>query len=72
MDASGKVIEGFSRNDCTPIVGDSVRHVVTWNENPDCNLIQARPIRLRFYMENAKIYSFEARIQNKHYIQSYD
>jgi len=68
----GKVIEGFSKNDCTPITTDSVRHVVKWTGNSDCHLIQARPIKLRFYLKKAKLYSFTPRIRHKHYVPSYD
>jgi hypothetical protein len=72
IDAKGKVIEGFSKTDCTPITTDSVRHVLKWKGQKDSHLIQARPIRLRFYLKKAKLYSFTPRIRNKHYVQSYD
>jgi len=72
LGAEGKVIEGFSKEDCIPITTDSVRHVLRWKGKTDCHLIQARPIRLRFYLKKAKLYSFTPRIRNKHYVQSYD
>jgi hypothetical protein len=72
LDAEGKVIEGFSKKDCTPITTDSVRHVLKWKGKKDCHLIQAMPIRMRFHMKKAKLYSFTPRIRNKHYVQSYD
>jgi len=72
LDAAGKVIEGFAKEDCTPMTTDSVRHVLKWKGKSDCQLIQARPIKLRFYLKKAKLYSFTPRIQHKHYIQSYD
>ena len=72
LDAEGKVIEGFGTADCTPITADSVRHVVTWKRDPDCHLLQARPIKLRFHLKNAKLYSFELKIRHNHYLQSYD
>ena len=59
VDLEGNVIEGFSRADCALITTDSVRHVVTWKENPDCHLLQGRPIRLRFHLKNAKLYAFQ-------------
>ena len=67
-----KVIEDFGTADCTPITTDSVRHVVSWKGDPDCHLLQARPIKLRFHLKNAKLYSFEPKIRNNHYLQSYD
>ena len=72
LDADGKVIEGFARADCAPMTTDSVRHVVTWKGSPDCHLLQARPIKLRFYLKNAKLFSFEPAIRHNHYLQSYD
>ena len=72
LDADGKVIEGFSKTDCIPITTDSVRHVLKWKGQKDSHLIQARPIRLRFYLKKAKLYSFTPRICHKHYVQSYD
>jgi len=72
LDPAGKVIEGFAKKDCTAITSDSVRHVLKWRDKSDCQLIQARPIRLRFHMKKAKLYSFTPRIRHKHYIQSYN
>ena len=72
LDAKGKAIEGFSKTDCTAITTDSVRHVLKWKGQKDSHLIQARPIRLRFHMKKAKLYSFTPRIRHKHYVQSYD
>ena len=72
LDAEGKVIEGFGVSDCTPISSNSVRHVVKWKDNTDCHLLQARPIKLRFHLKNAKLYAFEPRIRHNHYLQSYD
>ena len=72
LDADGKVIEGFARSNGTPITTDSVRHVLKWSDNADCQLLQARPIKLRFHLKNAKLYSFEPAIRRNHYLQSYD
>jgi len=72
LDPDGKVIEGFSRVDCIPITTDSVRHVVKWKGKPDCHLLQARPIQLRFYLEKAKLYSFEPVTRGNTYLQSYE
>jgi hypothetical protein len=72
LDSDGNTIEGFSRDACEPMTNDSVRHILKWNGSEDCHLIQARPIKLRFHMEKAKLYSFTPRIRHTHYIQSYD
>jgi hypothetical protein len=72
LDAQGQPIPGFSAADGTPITTDSVRHVVRWKDNPDCQLLQARPIRLRFHLKNARLYAFEPRIRHNHYLQTKD
>ena len=72
LDEESKVIEGFSRQECTPLTTDSCRHLLQWQGQPNCRLIQARPIRLRFHLAKARLYSFTPRIRHKHYVQSYD
>ena len=72
LDATDKIIDGFTRGDCVPITTDSTRHVVTWKGNPNCHLLQGRPIKLRFHLKNAKLYAFEPGIRHIHYLQSYD
>ena len=54
-----KVIPGFSSENCQLIVGDDLRHKVTWN-GADFSKIN-RPIRLRFLMKYAKLYAFQIR-----------
>ena len=71
LDVEGRVIDGFSKQACVPLTSDSVRHVVRWKGQKDCHLIQARPLKLRFHLENAKLYSFTPRIRHKHYAPSY-
>lgn len=72
LDPEGNIIDGFSAADCNPITTDNVRHVITWKGESDCHLLQGRPIRLRFTMKQARLYSFEPKILRNHYLQSYD
>ncbi|MAE65334.1 MAG: hypothetical protein CMJ18_13770 [Phycisphaeraceae bacterium] len=72
LDAEGKVIEGFSKADCAEMTTDDVHAIVQWKGTTDCHLIQATPIRLRFHLTRAKLYSFTPRIMHKHYVPSYD
>lgn len=72
LDAEGKPLAGFGKDDCDAITTDSVRHVASWKGNPDCHLLQGQPIRLRFHLQNAKLYAFEPLIRTNHYLQSYD
>jgi len=72
LDPQGKVIEGFAKSDVEPLTADKVCHLVKWKAGTDCHLLQARPIRLKFYLKNARLYSFTPRILHNHYLQSYD
>lgn len=63
LDVDGNVIDGFARADCEPMTVDSVRHAVRWRGSDDCHLIQARPIRLKFYLAKARLYAFTPRIR---------
>ncbi|MEE3369229.1 MAG: hypothetical protein VX346_07790 [Planctomycetota bacterium] len=72
LDNQGKVIATFSKQDCTPVTGDSVRHVAHWTGASNCQLIQACPVKLRFHLKNAKLYSFTPRVRHKYCHQSYD
>jgi hypothetical protein len=68
IDALGRVIKGFSKDDCKPITGDNVRHVVSWKGGSNCHPLQARPIKLRFHLKQAKLYSFEFQIRHNHFV----
>ena len=72
VDLEGNPIEGFARADCEPFTGDAVRHVLAWKGSSDAHLLQARPIRLKFHLQDAKLFSFTPRILHAHYIASYE
>ena len=68
IDALGRVIKGFSKEDCKPVSGGSIQHIVSWKNGSNCHPLQARPIKLRFHFEHAKLYSFEFQIRQNHYV----
>ena len=55
LDENGKAIPGFTIDDCDELRGDSLDHVVTWNGNEQ--LPPDRPLRFRFVMTEARLYS---------------
>ena len=58
-DANGDAVEGFSREDCVPMsMEDSLDHAVMWRNGKSVGALRGRPVRLRFYMRGAKLYSF--------------
>lgn len=68
IDALGRVITGFSKDDCKPITGDKIGHAVSWTGGTNCHPLQARPIKLRFYIRRAKLFSFDFQIRHNHYV----
>ena len=59
LDEAGGVISGYSREDCAPLTGDSIRQIVTWKERSELPK-DTTPLRLRFVLSNAALYSFHA------------
>jgi formylglycine-generating enzyme required for sulfatase activity len=57
QDASGKPIPGFRLTDCPEIVGDEIDRVVQWRNGADVSALAGKPIRLRFVMKAADLYS---------------
>ncbi len=56
-DDSGTPLPGYSLADCDEIAGDSIERTVTWNGSPDLRRQAGRPVRLRFSMRDADLYS---------------
>jgi hypothetical protein len=55
--ADGGVLEGFAKEDCLSIRGDEISAEVKWAAREINNLGQ-QTVRLRFYVDHAKLYSF--------------
>ncbi len=59
QDQQGQTIPGFSKNDCNEIIGDQIKRTVTWKGNPAVNSLSEKPIRLKFIMKDADLYSMK-------------
>ena len=59
QDAHGKPLSGFSLEDCDLFSGDELRHVVSWKEKTDLAALAGEPVRLKFHLQNAALYSFQ-------------
>jgi hypothetical protein len=55
---TGQVIPGYSAEDCTAMTSDRVDHAVSWKANNDVGPLAGRPVRLRFHLTNARLYSY--------------
>ena len=59
LSEDGTVVEGFSSEDCDIIYGDSLDRRVSWKGKSDMSVLQGKPIKLRFLMKEADIYSLK-------------
>ncbi|MHC4878109.1 MAG: glycoside hydrolase family protein [Planctomycetota bacterium] len=57
--ADGKPISGFSLDACVPLTGDEISQNVAWKSGPDVSSLAGRPVRLRFSLQNADVYSLQ-------------
>lgn len=58
LDANGKVIAPFSREDCVPVTADSTIQRVQWKTSDDLASLSGKPVRFRFHLTGGKLYSF--------------
>ncbi|MBL7036978.1 MAG: hypothetical protein ISR77_00040 [Pirellulaceae bacterium] len=58
QDPTGSPIPGYALEDCPPVIGDKVHHVMTWKSGSDVSSFSGKPIRLRLVMRDADLYSF--------------
>ncbi|MEE3371518.1 MAG: hypothetical protein VX346_19455 [Planctomycetota bacterium] len=59
QDEDGKPINGFSLAECPEIFGDSNARSVTWKRGADLSALAGKPVRLRFELKDADLYSFQ-------------
>jgi hypothetical protein len=56
----GKPLPGFELDSTKPLVGNAIDFVLPWRE-PFVRALAGKPVRLRFVMRNAKLFSFQFR-----------
>lgn len=57
QDESGKPIPGYSLAECDEILGDSLNQPVHWNGVSELKPLAGKPVRLRFLLKDADLYS---------------
>ncbi len=60
-DGAGRPIPGFALEDCPEIYGDSLEMAVRWKKDASPASLAGRPVRLRFVLRDADLYSFRFR-----------
>jgi hypothetical protein len=65
QDAEGKPIEGFGLDDCDELFGDTLDQSVTWKGSTDVSQLAGEPVRLRFVLRDADLYSMQFRASTR-------
>jgi hypothetical protein len=61
QDAGGSAIAGYALADCKPLTGDEISQTVSWKNGPAVGSLAGKPVRLRFELKNADIFSYRFR-----------
>jgi len=61
QDESGKALPGYSLSDCAVIYGDELERTVAWKGGADVGRLAGTPVRLRWVLKDADLYSFRFR-----------
>jgi hypothetical protein len=57
QEPDGRPIPGYALADCPEILGDDIARTVLWTHGADLKPLAGRPVRLRFAMKDADLYS---------------
>ncbi len=57
QDADGKPLPGLALEDCDPLIGDRIAGTVHWRGQASLARYVAKPVRLRFQLVDADLYS---------------
>lgn len=63
QDASGQPLPGFRLKDAVTLYGDSIGEAVRWQNDPDLAALAGTPVRLRFVMTEADLFSFRFQVR---------
>ena len=61
QDGDGRPVPGHALADSAEIYGDEIEHAVAWKGGSDLARLSGRPVRLRFVMKDADLYSLRFR-----------
>lgn len=57
QDEDGNPIPGYALEDCPEMSGDEISRIVAWKNGPEVHKLAYKPVRLRFVMKDADLYS---------------
>jgi hypothetical protein len=58
QDLSGKPMPGYTLGEGRELYGDAIAEAYTWKSNKDLSALADRPVRLRFVLKDADLYSY--------------
>lgn len=58
LDAKGRAVRGFALKDCRPIIGDHIRHAVSW-KGGKLSKLAGKPVSLRFELNDADLFALQ-------------
>lgn len=58
LDENGQEIDGYRTNQVKSLIGDKTDERVTWNLSSSISRINGRPVRIKFTIKDADVYSF--------------
>jgi hypothetical protein len=61
QDAQGVPLPGFALADSEVMCGDSLEQPMLWRGNPDLRALSGTPVRLRFVLKDADLFSLRFR-----------
>lgn len=53
------VLGGFTAQGSSEIIGDGIAGTVTWSDCAEVSHLAGRPVRLKFILKDADLYSFQ-------------
>jgi hypothetical protein len=61
QDENGRVLPGFELADCPEVYGDEIEYELQWKSGADLRTLESKPVRLRFVLKDADLYSIRFR-----------
>ena len=58
QDEAGTALPGFGTGECDELIGDEIARTVTWHGSGSVAALAGRPVRIRFELRDADVYSF--------------
>jgi hypothetical protein len=61
QDPQGRPLAGYSLADCPELIGDQLDRTVAWKQGADLSPLAGKPVKLRFVMKDAELFSLRFR-----------